>query len=185
MLLTKVYLNKIKWNGLLQSTMWLISGILMLAVFPQAPIAVTYTVGFMLLIQGIGQLLLFIQEDERFIFSLLSLLHCICASFTGVWALTKTGDVVSSMYMILAFITLLHGVEDILISYRLRKLRFNKWWIAAIFTTIAIAFSLLLIFWHDKDFIYALTSCNMVLNGIADIWMWLKLEKMAIAEIGI
>ena len=185
MLFTKIYLNKIKRNGLLQSIMWLFSGFLMLVVYPYAPLAATYVVGFLLLIQGIGQLYLFIQEDERFVFSLLSLLHCICACFTGVWALTMTQDASAFMYMILAFITLLHGIEDILISYRLRYLQYEKWWIAAIFTTMAIGFSLLLIFWHDKNFIYSLTACNMILNGIADIWMWLKLEKMAIAEIGI
>lgn len=182
---TKVYLSKIKLNGLLQSTMWLVLGLLILVVFAHQPMAVTGIAGIMLLIQGIGQLYLFIQEDERFVFSLLSLVHCICACFTGVWALTRTGDAMNAMYIILAFITLLHGIEDILISYRLRKLNYDRWWIAAIFTTIAIVFSLLLIFWHDKHFIYTLTSCNMVLNAGCDLWMWGRLEKMALEEIGI
>lgn len=182
---TKTYLRKIKWNGMLQSLLWLLLGFLILVVFPSFPLYVTRIAGILLLVQGIGQLYLFIQEDERFIFSLLSLGHCICASFTGVWALTSAYDAMSSMYLILAFITLLHGIEDILISYRLRKLHYDKWWIAAIFTTIAIVFSLLLIFIRDKEFIYTLTSCNMLLNGLFDLWMWMRLEKRAIEEIGI
>ncbi|MGX8832637.1 DUF308 domain-containing protein [Amedibacillus sp. YH-ame10] len=185
MLFTKAYLSKIKWNGLMQSMLWLILGGSMLVVFPHAPLAVTYIAGFLLMIQGVGQLFLFIQEDERFKFSVLSLIHCICACFTGVWALTSTADAVESMYLILAFITFIHGIEDILISYRLRLLHYDKWWIAAIFTTISIGFSLLLIFWHDKDTIYMFTSCNMLLNGACDIWMWLRLEEMAIADMGI
>lgn len=169
----------------MQSTMWFVLGALMFTLFRSQPFAVTYIAGFLLLIQGIGQLYLFIQEDERFKFSLLSLVHCICACFTGVYALTCTADAVESMNIILAFITLLHGVEDILISYRLRILEYKHWWIAAIFTTIAIVFSILLIFWKDTHTILLFTSFNMLLNASCDIWMWLRLEEMAIAEMGI
>lgn len=185
MLFTKPYLNKIKWNGLMQSTMWFVLGAMMLFLFRSQPLAVTYIAGFLLLIQGVGQLYLFIQEDERFKFSLLSLVHCICACFTGVFALTCTAEAQESMNLILAFITLLHGVEDILISYRLRLLEYKYWWIAAIFTTIAILFSILLIFWRDTHTVLLFTSVNMMLNASFDIWMWLRLEEMAIAEIGI
>ncbi|MEG1475224.1 MAG: DUF308 domain-containing protein [Longicatena sp.] len=185
MIFTKAYVEKLKLNGMLQSFLWLLLGIILLAVFESAPVEVSYIAGTLLMIQGIGQLILFIQEDERFKYSLLSLGHCICACFLGTWSLTCPREALQSMYMILAFITLLHGIEDIIISVRLRMLKFDKWWIAAIFTTIAIGFSLLLIIFPHNKQILMFTSFNMILNALCDFWMWRKLEKMAIIDMGI
>lgn len=185
MLFTMNYLRKIKTNGLLQSTLWLILGILFFVFYDSMPLDITFFAGILLFIQGIGQVLLFIQKDERFIFSLFSLVHCISACFTGLWALNATMDANKSLYLILAFITLLHAIEDLIISYRLKILSYHRWFIAFLFTSLNIIISLVLIFSHNKVAIYTLTSCNMMLNGSVDIWLWMKLEKMAIVEMGI
>ena len=84
MLFSIKYVHRLKWNGLYQSLMWSCFGIMFMLLYPVSPDLMTFIGGVMLLFQGVPQLILFLEEDERFLISLLSLVECLLVSFLGV-----------------------------------------------------------------------------------------------------
>ena len=51
------------------------------------------------------------EEDERFLIAILSLLDAILVSFLGVWMLSKPQEVHDTLPAVLAFVTFLHAIK--------------------------------------------------------------------------
>lgn len=187
MLFTKLYMKKLKWNGLMQSVIWGCMGIAFVLLYPVSPQMTSIIGGCMLLIQGLPQLYLFIQEDERFIYSLLALIACIIICFLGVWLITKPQVVHDVVPAVFAFVILLRGISDVLIYVRLKRMNFSKSYVALVICALKILCAAILMtqFEITHFIMYSLTALVMVLDGISDAWLWIELEKNVIADLGI
>ena len=141
----------------------------------------------MLLFQGVPQLILFLEEDERFLISLLSLVECLLVSFLGMWMLTNPEEVYDTLAAVLAFVTFLHAFSNLIITGRIRHLQYPKWWIAALVTAAKMgATAALAVQFHlHSEFMVVGTGICMLLDAVSDIWMWKKLEILIIQDMGI
>lgn len=187
MLFSIKYVHRLKWNGLYQSLMWSCFGIMFMLLYPVSPKLMTFIGGIMLLFQGVPQLILFMEEDERFLISLLSLVDCLLVSFLGVWMLTNPEEVYDTLPAVLAFVTFLHAFSNIIVTGRMRILEYRKWRIAAIITIAKlIATAGLAVQFHlNSEFMVIGTGICMLLDAVSDIWMWKKLEALIIQNMGI
>lgn len=187
MLFSIKYVHRLKWNGLYQSLMWSCFGIMFMLLYPVSPELMTFIGGIMLLFQGIPQLILFLEEDERFLISLLSLVECLLVSFLGVWMLTNPEEVYDTLPAVLAFVTFLHAFSNLIITGRIRHLQYPKWWIAALVTAAKMgATAALAVQFHlHSEFMVVGTGICMLLDAVSDIWMWKKLEILIIQDMGI
>ena len=182
MLFSIKYVHRLKWNGFYQSLMWSCFGIMFMILYPVSPELMTFIGGIMLLFQGVPQLILFLEEDERFLISLLSLIECLLVSFLGVWMLTNPEEVYDTLPAVLAFVTFIHAFSNMI-----RHLRYARWWIAAIVTAakmIATA-GLALQFHLHSEFMVIGTGICMLLDAVSDIWIWRTLETLIIEDMGI
>ena len=101
--------------------------------YPVSPDLMTFIGGVMLLFQGVPQLILFLEEDERFSDFTTILVECLLVSFLGVWMLTNPEEV----YDTLPLFCLCHlsaCFQQLIITGRIRHLQYSKWWIAALVT---------------------------------------------------
>ena len=187
MLFSIKYVHRLKWNGLYQSLMWSCFGIMFMLLYPVSPDLMTFIGGVMLLFQGVPQLILFLEEDERFLISLLSLVECLLVSFLGVWMLTNPEEVYDTLPAVLAFVTFLHAFSNLIITGRIRHLQYSKWWIAALVTAAKMtATAALAVQFHlHSEFMVVGTGICMLLDAASDIWMWKKLEALIIPDMGI
>ena len=187
MLFTKLYMKKLKWNGLTQSVLWGCMGIAFILLYPVSPQMTSIIGGCMLLIQGLPQLYLFIQEDERFIYSLMALIACIIVCFLGVWLITKPEVIHDIVPAVFSFVVLLRGLSDALIYIRLKGFNFSKSYIALFICVVKILFAVILMtqFEFAHFIMYSLTALAMVLDGISDAWLWMVLEKKVLEDLGI
>lgn len=187
MIFERLYMKKLKWNGVAQSALWGCMAIIYILIYPVSPEITSAIAGCLLIIQGVAQLYIFIQEDERFIYSILSLVDAIMISFLGVWVLMKPGVVNDLVSLVFSFVILLHGISNVLIFIRLKGLNYEKWtYGAGIAALKIIVASALMITTHFNIFtIYMLTGACMILDGLSDTWLWMLLDKKVEENLGI
>ena len=171
MLFSIKYVHRLKWNGLYQSLMWSCFGIMFMLLYPVSPDLMTFIGGVMLLFQGVPQLILFLEEDERFLISLLSLVECLLVSFLGVWMLTNQEEVYDTLPAVLAFVTFLHAFSNLIITGRIRHLQYSKWWIAALVTAAKMPYNFIYIvnlwLWEPE---FVCSSMQLVIFGCGKSW---------------
>lgn len=183
----QLYMKKLKWNGVAQSISWGFMAIIYILLYPVNPEITSGISGCLLIIQGVAQLYIFIQEDERFIYSIMSLVDAIMISFLGVWVLMKPGVVNDLVSLVFSFVILLHGIGNIMIVVRLKGLNYGHWMYTAgiaIFKII-IASALMILLHFNILAVYMLTGVCMMADGISDAWLWTVLDKKVIEHLGI
>ena len=181
----KAHIRKLKWNGFFQSILWILSGVIFWVMDYDNKLVVAKLAGTLLVVQGVGQLLLFIQEDEHFRFSIVSLIHSVCASFTGIWLMVRSYEAVNYIHLAFAFIMVLHMVENLLLGYRLRLLRSQVGWISYLLAFSSIICAILIVCLREVDIVYMAIGSILVVNGIIGLWVWRHYENKSIAEMGI
>ena len=101
--------------------------------------------------------------------------------------LTNPEEVYDTLPAVLAFVTFIHAFSNMIVTGRIRHLRYARWWIAAIVTAakmIATA-GLALQFHLHSEFMVIGTGICMLLDAVSDIWIWRTLETLIIEDMGI
>lgn len=179
MVVDRVYMKKIIRNGIVQSILWVLIALLFLMFYPLAPTVMAVVSGVFLLMQGVPLLYLFILEDERFIWSITFLFNCILICFLGVWLVSKPNAVHQYSSFAFSIVILLHGIEDTLLSIRLKQLLSKSWLIAIGISGIKIIMAMILLtqlHFHIQS-IFIITGFCMLLDGVSDMRLWMLLGK--------
>lgn len=187
MLITKSYLDKWRTNSFIAALLWAVMGLVLIFIQDNIQYSTCYILGIILLVQGVPQLFLFIVEEEKHIFSTISLFTGIIISFLGIWTLTLPNEAQFEIPNVIATVTLIHGIKDIALARRIKVLEVNLGRFALLLSAATIiCSSIILLLPLDATAIVAICSgLLLITDGISDFWMWSLLTKKTNEQRGI
>lgn len=187
MLITKSYLNKWRTNSFVAALLWAVMGMVLIVIQDNIQYTTCYLLGIVLLVQGVPQLFLFIVEEEKHVFSTISLLTGIIISFLGIWALTLPNEAQKEIPNVIATVTLIHGFKDIALARRIQVLDVNlgKFALLLSVATIICSCIILLLPLEATAIVTICSGILLIIDGISDFWMWTLLTKKSNEQRGI
>ncbi len=130
-------------------------------------------IAILVLISGIAAIVSYIRETQR-IWRLQALLVIgIILVLLGISMLARPAFFISLLPLVLAFIILIHGLQDLSYALNMKKLNDPYWWSAALIALISILFAIVVIInpFTAASTVMMLVGVALIYDGASDLWV--------------
>lgn len=161
--------KKIKINMYIQMLLWICMGLALFILHDDAAGAYTTVLGLILLIQGFPQLILFIIERTRYLYSLLMLLSGFFTCIIGVVSI-KVDDF-NLLPIMIGMIILIHGGKEGLMMYYIKRQMFKNWRVLMALSYLTVAYALFLMIltlFYQNVSLLQVTGIAMIFDAIIE-----------------
>ena len=168
----KNFLQRLKRSSLLTSMIWCVLGVVLLVWTELSARILCYALGGVLVVHGIAQIVPALRSEEREPGVMLELLIGIAVMLCGAWAIFWPDAAGRLIPVILGVITLIHGLEELLLVLRMRKS--GAVGVPTAFAVVTVALGALLI-WRPDFLAMALlqvTGLCLLFDGAVRAWMF-------------
>lgn len=174
------YLKNLKANYMITAMICVVIG-LVLIIWPGTSTQVVCMVlGGVLLGYGIIQVVLYLFLKERTLISQGMLILGIIFSVLGAWVLLKPEMIIMAVPVIMGIIIMIHGLHNAVQAIDLKKMGYDKWWLALLFGLLTVAFGALLVFNPFKavNTVVRVIGAFLVYDGASDLWILSRVSKL-------
>ncbi|MBD5395157.1 MAG: hypothetical protein HDR71_13015 [Lachnospiraceae bacterium] len=173
------YLKNLKANYTVSAVICVIIG-LVLIIWPGTSTQVVCMVfGGMLLAYGIIQIALYLFAREHTLYLQGMLLLGIVFGVLGAWILIKPEIIIATVPIVIGLIVIVHGVHNALQAIDLKKLGYNKWWVALLFGILTVALGVILVYnpFSVVNTVVRVIGAFLIYDGMSDMWIISRISK--------
>lgn len=163
-------LQRVRLNMYIQMALWIVLGLALFILHDDGADMYCIALGIILLVQGLPQLILFIVERTRYMYSFIMLLSGFMTSILGVISITMEHVSLPYLPMIIGLAILIHGGKETLMLYYIKRKMFKNWKLLAAldFITVIAAVFLIVLTWMTKDVDLRPTGIVMIFDAIIE-----------------
>lgn len=173
--------RKNRINTIVQMTLWLIMG-LVLFITNHATGRVYCTVlGIVLIVQGFPQLIFFILERKRYLYSFMMLVFGFFTCIFGVLEIKTIEEAELWLPLIVSCMTLIHGFKEILMVFYIHRQTNPFWRYFLNLAIVTIAFAIIMIIYTmmSRGNDLRLIGSVMIIDSMIEGCIWYIGEKKA------
>lgn len=173
------YLKNLKANYTVSAIICVIIG-LVLIIWPGTSTQVVCMVlGGVLLIYGIIQIILYLFARERTLYLQGMLVLGIIFSVVGAWILLKPEMIIKAVPIIMGIIIIMHGLHNAIQAIDLKKMSYDRWWVALLFGLLTIIFGGVLVYnpFSVVNMVVRVIGAFLIYDGLSDMWIISRLFK--------
>lgn len=171
--------RKNRINTIIQMTLWLLMGSVLFITNHAKGNVYCSMLGIVLLIQGFPQLMFFILERKRYLYSFMMLIFGFFTCIFGVLEIKTIHEAELWMPLIISFVTLIHGFKELLMVFYICKQENPFWRYFLNLSIVTIAFATIMIFytWTSQGNNLRLVGSVMIIDSMIEGCIWYIGEK--------
>lgn len=173
------YLKNLKANYTISAIVCVMIGIVLI-IWPGTSTQVVCMVfGGLLLAYGIIQIVLFLFAREHTLYLQGMLLLGIIFSVLGAWIFIRPEIVIAAVPVIIGIIVIVHGVHNAIQAVDLKKMNYEKWWVALLFGILTIALGAVLVYnpFSVVNTVVRVIGAFLIYDGLSDMWIISRISK--------
>lgn len=173
------YLKNLKANYTISAIVCVMIGIVLI-IWPGTSTQVVCMVfGGLLLAYGIIQIVLFLFAREHTLYLQGMLLLGIIFSVLGAWIFIRPEIVIAAVPVIIGIIVIVHGVHNAIQAVDLKKMNYEKWWVALLFGILTITLGAVLVYnpFSVVNTVVRVIGAFLIYDGLSDMWIISRISK--------
>lgn len=173
------FLKNLKANYTLSAVICVIIGAVLIIWPGTSTKVVCMMLGGMMLIYGIIQIILYFAARERTIYLQGMLLLGIVLGVVGAWILLKPESIIAIVPVIMGIIIVVHGLHNATQSIDLKKMGYEKWWVAFLFSILTIVLGGVLVYnpFSVVNTVVRVIGAFLIYDGLSDMWILSRVFK--------
>lgn len=173
------FLKNLKANYTLSAVICVIIGAVLIIWPGTSTKVVCMMLGGMMLIYGIIQIILYFIARERTIYLQGMLLLGIVLSVVGAWILLRPESIIAIVPVIVGIIIVVHGLHNAAQSIDLKKMGYEKWWVAFLFSILTIILGGVLVYnpFSVVNTVVRVIGAFLIYDGLSDMWILSRVFK--------
>lgn len=173
------FLKNLKANYTLSAVICVIIGAVLIIWPGTSTKVVCMMLGGMMLIYGIIQIILYFVARERTIYLQGMLLLGIVLGVVGAWILLKPESIIAIVPVIMGIIIVVHGLHNATQSIDLKKMGYEKWWVAFLFSILTIVLGGVLVYnpFSVVNTVVRVIGAFLIYDGLSDMWILSRVFK--------
>lgn len=173
------YFKNLKANYTLSAVICVIIGVVLIIWPGTSTQIVCRVLGGVLIAYGIIQIILYLFARERTLYLQGMLLLGIVFSVLGAWILVKPEAVIAAVPIIMGIIIIMHGLHNAIQAIDLKKMSYDKWWIALLFGILTIVLGAVLVYnpFSVVNTVVRVIGAFLVYDGLSDMWIISRIFK--------
>lgn len=173
------YLKRIKMSVSLSAAICAVVGLVLLIWPGTSTQMVCMVLGSVLLVYGVVRIVLYLKAKERTLYQQGMLLLGIILSVIGAWILLKPEMIIAAVPVIIGIIISMHGLHNIVQGLQLKKMDYDKWWVAFVLGVVTLLFGGILIYnpFRVVNTVVRVIGVFLIYDGISRIWIASRVFK--------
>lgn len=173
------FFKGIKANYTLSAIICVIIG-LVLIIWPGTSTQIVCKVlGGVMIVYGVIQILLYFFVRERTLYLQGMVILGIIFAAVGAWIMLKPEAIIIMVPVIMGAIIIIHGLHNAMQAVDLKKMGYDRWWLALLFGILTIALGALLVYnpFSVVNTVVRVIGGFLVYDGLSDMWILSRLFK--------
>lgn len=173
------YFKNLKANYTVSAVICMVVG-LVLIIWPGTSTQVVCMVlGGVLLLYGIIQIVLYLIARERTLYLQGMLMLGIVFSVLGAWILFRPDVIIRTVPVIVGLIIIVHGIHNVTQAFDLKRMNYNRWWIALLFGALTVVLGVVLVRnpFTVVNTVVRVIGAFLVYDGLSDAWIISRIFK--------
>ena len=173
------YFKNLKANYTVSAVICMVVG-LVLIIWPGTSTQVVCMVlGGVLLLYGIIQIVLYLIARERTLYLQGMLMLGIVFGVLGAWILFRPDVIIRTVPVIVGLIIIIHGIHNVTQAFDLKRMNYDRWWIALLFGAFTVVLGVILVRNPFKvvNTVVRVIGAFLVYDGLSDAWIISRIFK--------
>lgn len=173
------YLKNLKANYTLSAVICVIIGAVLI-IWPGTSTQIVCMVfGGVLVAYGIIQIALYLFARERTLYLQGMLILGIVFGVLGAWIFIKPEIITVTVPVIMGIIIVVHGIHNTVQAIELKKMKYEKWWVALLAGLFTIVLGAVLIYnpFSVVNTVVRVIGIFLVYDGLSDMWIISRVFK--------
>ncbi|MBD5501249.1 MAG: hypothetical protein HDR10_08635 [Lachnospiraceae bacterium] len=173
------YLKNLKANYTLSAVICVIIGAVLIIWPGTSTQVVCMVLGGVLVTYGVIQILLYLFARERTLYLQGMLVLGIVFGVLGAWIFIKPEIITVTVPVIMGIIIVMHGLHNAVQAIDLKKMKYEKWWVALLAGVLTIALGGVLIYnpFSVINTVVRVIGIFLVYDGLSDMWIISRVFK--------
>ena len=167
------YLKKVKVNDSISSIICTVIGIVLLIWPGTSTHVVCMVLGGVLLAYGVIQIVLYLMAKERTLYHQGMLILGIVFAVIGAWILLKPEMIIAAVPVIMGIIITIHGLHNVIQGLQLKKMDYDKWWVAFGLGILTIVLGGILVYnpFSVVNTVVRVIGAFLIYDGVTRMWI--------------
>ena len=173
------YIKSRKVNYSLSAVICVILGSVLLVWPVQSTQVVCMVLGIVLGGFGLIQIILYLATKEKTMVSHSMMMLGVVLAVIGGWIVLKPETIIKTVPMIVGILIVIHGFHNAVQAIDLKKMQYDKWWVALLLSLLTVALGVVLICnpFTIVDTVVRIIGDFLVYDGFSDMWILSRVFK--------
>lgn len=137
------------------------------------------TVGAVLGIYGVLQIIFYLATKEKTMMSHSMMVFGIVLAVIGGFIVWKPETIMKAIPMIVGILIIIHGLHNGVQAIDLKKMGYSNWWIALLLAVLTVALGIILVCnpFDALDAVVRLIGIFLLYDGLSDMWILSRVFK--------
>lgn len=173
------YIKNLKANYTASALICMVVGVVLMIWPATSTQVVCMVLGGVLLIYGIIQIILYLIARERTLYLQGMLILGIIFSVVGAWILLRPDVIIRAVPVIVGLIIMMHGIHNVAQAFDLKKMSYDRWWLALIFGMLTVLLGGVLVRnpFTVVNTVVRVIGAFLIYDGISDVWIISRVFK--------
>ena len=172
-------IKSLKMNYSVTALICAVLGLILLIWPGQSTQIVCITVGAVLGIYGVLQIIFYLATREKTMMSHSMMVLGIVLAVIGGFIVWKPETIMKAIPMIVGILIIIHGLHNGVQAIDLKKMGYSNWWIALLLAVLTVALGIILVCnpFDALDAVVRLIGIFLLYDGLSDMWILSRVYK--------
>ena len=172
-------IKSLKMNYSVTALICAVLGLILLIWPGQSTQIVCITVGAVLGIYGVLQIIFYLATREKTMMSHSMMVLGIVLAVIGGFIVWKPETIMKAIPMIVGILIIIHGLHNGVQAIDLKKMGYSNWWIALLLAVLTVALGIILVCnpFDALDAVVRLIGIFLLYDGLSDMWILSRVFK--------
>lgn len=172
-------IKSLKMNYSVTALICAVLGLILLIWPGQSTQIVCITVGAVLGIYGVLQIIFYLATREKTMMSHSMMVLGIVLAVIGGFIVWKPETIMKAIPMIVGILIIIHGLHNGVQAIDLKKMGYSNWWIALLLAVLTVALGFILVCnpFDALDAVVRLIGIFLLYDGLSDMWILSRVYK--------
>ena len=172
-------IKSLKMNYSVTALICAVLGLILLIWPGQSTQIVCITVGAVLGIYGVLQIIFYLATREKTMMSHSMMVLGIVLAVIGGFIVWKPETIMKAIPMIVGILIIIHGLHNGVQAIDLKKMGYSNWWIALLLAELTVALGIILVCnpFDALDAVVRLIGIFLLYDGLSDMWILSRVYK--------
>lgn len=166
----KKILKEMKWDALLTGVLYIVLGIVALAIPETMEKVLGYMVGVILIVGGAVSMISYLLRDAHQNYYHNDFFHGLLGIAAGIFVLVKMDIIIALVPFLLGIMVLVSGCSKLQDVIDMKRLEYGNWILMLVFAAVNVAFGILLMYdpFQSAALLFRLLGVGLIFSGITD-----------------